>query len=79
MNRKEFKKALRELNITQKQFATNVSYSYSAVKGWEEIPRWAVIILKQNKILKNIQKSNSLETVLNDLKALQKEVQNLDF
>lgn len=79
MNRKEFKKALRELKITQKQFATKVGYSYSTVKGWEEVPKWAIIILHQNKILKNIQNSNSLNTVLNDLKALQEEVQNLDF
>ena len=45
MNKQLFKEKLKDIGLTQKKFAQLVGYSYSAVKGWKEIPKWVDVIL----------------------------------
>ncbi|WP_333804910.1 hypothetical protein [Sulfurospirillum sp.] len=78
MNRKEFKEALKKLQITQEQFANEVGYSYAAVKGWDIIPKWVPMVLNYKMLLKSFHNTESISTTINILKQLQEKVQNLD-
>ena len=48
MKKKEFNEKLSRINLTQKDFAQMVGYSYQAVKQWKDdkIPKWAGIVLE---------------------------------
>lgn len=45
MGREDFKKRLKDIGISQKQFAEITGYGYSTVKNWEHIPRWVSVLL----------------------------------
>jgi hypothetical protein len=55
MTRQSFLEKLEELDLTQKQFASLIGYSYQAIKQWKDqtIPLWVPLILDHFEILKN--------------------------
>ena len=57
MNKKDFKEKLRRIGLTQKKFASIVDYSYSAVKGWQTVPRWAEMIIDYLEVLHKVDKA----------------------
>jgi len=55
MTRKIFKKKLEELNLSQKDFAEVVGYSYQTIKQWKDgsIPQWVPMVLDYLKMIKH--------------------------
>jgi predicted transcriptional regulator len=45
MNRENFKRKLKSIGISQKEFAALTGCAYSTVKNWENIPKWADVLL----------------------------------
>lgn len=76
MNRKEFKKKLSNLKLTQKKFSELMGYSYSTVKGWDVTPNWVEYVLGYLEISQHISDIGDLsDSVL----SLKEKVQKLDF
>lgn len=69
MTREEFKKRLKKLNISQKDFANEMEYSYSAVKAWSEVPKWVEVVLLYKELMNVL---GPLNTTLDTLRAIEK-------
>jgi hypothetical protein len=76
MNKKAFKQKLKGLKLNQKKFAELTEYSYSAVKGWEETPKWVEFVLSYFEILDNVEE---MGVVANNIQSFIEKVQNLDL
>ncbi|WP_187647752.1 helix-turn-helix domain-containing protein [Nitrosophilus labii] len=67
---KEFKRFLKELGFTQKQFANFLGLSEQTLKKWvkdQEIPYYAEIIIKQKMELDKFRKEHScIDELLED-------------
>ncbi len=55
MTREVFIEKLEALELTQKEFASLIGYSYQAVKQWRDqtIPPWVPLVLDHFEILRN--------------------------
>lgn len=76
MNRVNFKKRLKEIGITQKEFASVTGYGYSTVKGWKTIPLWVGVVLDCLDVLTQL---GTIDTALKSLDGLHTKVQNSDI
>lgn len=76
MNKKEFKQKLKDLKLNQKKFAELTDYSYSAVKGWKETPKWVEFVLSYLEITNNIKE---MVEISQNIQLLKEKVQKLDL
>ena len=76
MNKQEFKQKLKDLKLNQKKFAELTDYSYSAVKGWKETPKWVEFVLSYFEITGS---AEDMEAVVNSIESFKKKVQKLDL
>lgn len=74
MNRAEFKDKLKKTGLTQKEFALITDYSYSAVKGWETVPKWALLLLDY---LEMINKIDNIAVLTEDILELKKSTESV--
>ena len=72
MNKEQFKIKLKKLKLTQKRFAEEVEYSYSAIKGWKTCPKWVDVILEHKEMIHTLQNLKSIGTTIEELKDLTK-------
>lgn len=64
MNKIEFKIKLKNMGLTQKEFAKMTGYGYSTVKSWDITPRWVPILLEHMEIVSSfLQVDKSLENI----------------
>ena len=76
MNREEFKKKLKDLKLSQKKFAEFTEYSYAAVKGWKETPKWVEFVLSYFEIANNVKE---MAEISHNIQSLKEKVQKLDL
>lgn len=75
MDHKEFKEKLKEIGISQKHFAQMVGCGYSTVKGWETVPKWALLAFGYIEISKRLQ---GINFAMNAIEELKQKVQEID-
>ena len=68
MDRKTFKNKLKTLGISQKEFATLTGCAYSTVKNWQDIPKWADVLLNYMETFSKLQKIKNTLQILEELK-----------
>ncbi len=73
MNKEEFKKKLKALGVTQKEFAQMTGHGYSTVKGWKMLPKCAEIILLF------IELRMGLDDVDKTFSSIKQKVRNIDL
>lgn len=62
--------------MNQKKFAELTDYSYSAVKGWEEAPKWVEFVLNYFEVIKSVE---DMEIIADSIEIFKEKVQNLDL
>lgn len=57
MGKEIFKSRLKSINMSQKEFAEAIGYSYQAIKQWkdEKIPKWAWMVINHLEDMKKCQ------------------------
>lgn len=71
MDDKEFRKKLRELNLTITKFSKICGIGYSTAKDWKVTPNWVPFVLNYMQITQNLNISHEAgEQLINQLKAL---------
>ena len=71
MTREEFKKRLKKLKISQKDFAKEMEYSYSAVKAWSDVPKWVEMVLLYKELVNVLEPLNMTLDALRTMKKLE--------
>ena len=71
MDRENFKRKLKNIGITQKEFANFTGCAYSTVKNWENTPKWVDILLNYMEIFHEL---HNIESILHALSKFKKEI-----
>ncbi len=75
MNRENFKRKLKAIGITQKEFAALTGCAYSTVKNWENTPKWADVLLRYMEVFHRL---HNIENVLHLLSEFKREINVLE-